>query len=88
MTIPTYLERARAKQKLARRITVPAKASPKDPTLRARWPADKELREQRRAICNACPHLKRGPVDRCGQCGCLIIGKISLTGATCPIHKW
>lgn len=56
---------------------------------------DDQRREERLAICRACPHhiasqipLSKQKIERCGKCGCPITNKTKFARATCPIHKW
>lgn len=47
-------------------------------------------RKRRMAICKNCEHLRiayfiRRAVERCGQCGCLILFRASLG---CPVGKF
>ena len=47
----------------------------------------KELVDQRLAICNECPWLKKASM-RCKQCGCFMTLKTTLLDAKCPLEKW
>jgi hypothetical protein len=38
----------------------------------------------RRAVCDACPHLIRGPADKCGLCNCFVAQKVKLASEICP----
>jgi hypothetical protein len=49
--------------------------------------SDKELIEQRLAICNTCPAF-RPKTQRCSKCGCFMQLKSTLLQAKCPIGKW
>lgn len=44
-----------------------------------------DIKNQRLAICQACPFL-RG--DRCGKCGCNLQYKAAWESEHCPIEKW
>lgn len=49
--------------------------------------ADASEIQRRMSICQACPHLVRHKLkmaDRCGKCGCPIIGKTRFQRAKCP----
>ena len=49
--------------------------------------ADESEIQRRTEICNACPHLIRARIpqaNRCGKCGCPIIGKTKFQRAKCP----
>lgn len=48
-------------------------------------------KEQRQAICKACPDLRRIVGTRLGQCtkcGCFMDAKVLLRKAECPLGKW
>jgi hypothetical protein len=49
--------------------------------------SDKELIEQRLAICNECPWFNKRSA-RCRQCGCYMKLKTTLERAKCPMGKW
>ena len=49
--------------------------------------ADESLAKERFDICLACPELI-GLTKQCKQCGCLMVGKVKLRDAVCPIGKW
>ena len=49
--------------------------------------SDKELIEQRLAICNVCPAFRKN-TQRCKYCGCFMQLKSTLQQASCPIGKW
>lgn len=49
--------------------------------------SDKELIDQRLAICNECPWLNKR-LMKCKKCGCFMHLKSTLKQATCPIGKW
>ena len=49
--------------------------------------SDKELIEERLAICNECPWLDKRTI-RCRQCGCFMRLKSTLKQASCPLEKW
>lgn len=49
--------------------------------------SDKELIEQRLAICNECPFLHKQLI-KCKKCGCFMKLKTTLHEAKCPIGKW
>ena len=44
-----------------------------------------QVRDQRRALCAACPY-KRGPF--CALCSCVLAVKIPFAGQSCPAGKW
>ena len=74
----SYVERAKAALASGARSAANAVQSAK--------PAPQDVRAQRLAICNACPHLTA--MRRCGKCGCPVDGKTFFHGARCPIGKW
>lgn len=47
-----------------------------------------DLSVRRQAICARCPLLRRGAVDTCGDCGCVIVAKTRLPQESCPQGKW
>jgi hypothetical protein len=47
-----------------------------------------EQKAARLAICHACEHIKRQPIERCGKCGCPLASKTRFQRAHCPIGKW
>jgi hypothetical protein len=49
--------------------------------------SDKELIEQRLAICNKCPWLDKR-LTKCKKCGCFMKLKSTLKQAKCPLEKW
>lgn len=49
--------------------------------------SDKELIEERLAICGQCPWLDKRLV-KCRKCGCFMKLKSTLKQASCPIGKW
>lgn len=49
--------------------------------------SDKELIEQRLAICNQCPAFNKN-LAKCKKCGCFMKLKTTLQEAKCPIGKW
>jgi hypothetical protein len=49
--------------------------------------SDKDLVEERLAICNACEWL-RPKTQRCRKCGCFMSLKTTLIQAKCPMGKW
>lgn len=50
-------------------------------------PEEKNTVENRRAICEECPHLRK-PLNQCAECGCFVGLKSKLRKAQCPIGKW
>ena len=49
--------------------------------------SDKDLVDQRLAICNECPLLDK-KLMRCRRCGCFMKLKSTLVQAKCPLDKW
>lgn len=49
--------------------------------------SNKDLIEQRLAICNECPFLNKNLV-KCKKCGCFMKLKTTLHEAKCPMGKW
>jgi hypothetical protein len=49
--------------------------------------SDKDLIEQRLAICNECPSFNKRLI-KCRECGCFMALKSTLRQATCPLGKW
>jgi hypothetical protein len=49
--------------------------------------ASKELKEERRDVCNKCELFKKD-VGICGECYCIVKLKTALAGEKCPIGKW
>jgi len=49
---------------------------------------DKTTREQRRAICAACPKIAGVMVMYCSVCKCAIRAKTATPGTSCPLNKW
>jgi hypothetical protein len=49
--------------------------------------SDRELIEQRLAVCNLCPAFRKN-TKRCSKCGCFMQLKTTLRRAKCPIGKW
>jgi hypothetical protein len=47
--------------------------------------SEKELVEERMAICQTCPFFTG---KRCRKCGCFMALKTTLRQASCPIGKW
>lgn len=50
-------------------------------------PVETEEQTQRKAICGACPELRRSD-DRCSLCGCHRNKKTAWRSQKCPIGKW
>ena len=48
---------------------------------------EESVADERMDICLACPELI-GLTKQCKQCGCLMVGKVKLRDAVCPIGKW
>ena len=49
--------------------------------------SDKQLIEERLAICNNCPWLQKN-LMKCRQCGCYMKLKSTLRQAKCPLGHW
>lgn len=49
--------------------------------------SNKEIIEDRLAICNECPLLNKRAM-KCTKCGCFMHLKTTLRNAKCPIGKW
>lgn len=47
--------------------------------------SEKDLVEERMAICQTCPFFTG---KRCKKCGCFMALKTTLRQASCPIGKW
>lgn len=47
-----------------------------------------EVRQKRLDTCENCEKLIYGSLQRCGECGCPIIGKVAVEQFKCPIGKW
>jgi|TARA_R100001594_G_scaffold1363_1_gene5889 hypothetical protein len=48
--------------------------------------ADKDIQDERMAICRGCKFLT--PKFRCTQCGCFMKVKTKIAGMSCPEGKW
>jgi hypothetical protein len=46
---------------------------------------DKQVKQERRNICNVCPSRKG---ILCSECGCIIRAKTCVAFEKCPIDKW
>lgn len=44
-----------------------------------------EVKQERLAICNSCPHYKE---NRCTKCGCFMNIKAGWSEQACPIGEW
>lgn len=49
--------------------------------------ADSDTQSSRMSICDQCPELIP-VIKQCKKCGCLMVGKVKLQAATCPLGKW
>lgn len=49
--------------------------------------SNKDLIEERLAICNECPMLDKRLI-KCRKCGCFMKLKTTLHEAKCPLDKW
>ena len=49
--------------------------------------ADEQVAKGRMDVCLECPELI-GLTKQCKKCGCIMIAKVRLEAATCPIGKW
>lgn len=49
--------------------------------------AEANVAQSRYAICLGCSELK-DVTKQCKQCGCVMVGKVKLLHATCPLNKW
>jgi hypothetical protein len=49
--------------------------------------SNRELIEQRLAICNQCPAFNKR-LQKCNKCGCFMKLKSTLIQAKCPMEKW
>jgi len=38
-------------------------------------------------ICKACPELQK-ETNQCKVCGCFMVKKVKVSGASCPLNKW
>lgn len=48
-----------------------------------------EIVEERREICNGCPHkTKMLKIEVCGKCHCPILSKTNSPLNSCPLKKW
>lgn len=48
---------------------------------------DADLADSRYKICLGCPRLVQA-TKQCRECGCFMVLKTKLKGATCPLGKW
>lgn len=46
-----------------------------------------ELQEQRLETCRGCDRFVK-LTSQCKECGCVMIGKVKLQDAKCPLDKW
>ncbi len=76
-----------AMRKAGEAVAAAAKRVVAHSTRAVKWADDAE-RARRVAICQACPHLRRSTIERCGKCGCPIRGKAAFLRATCPDKRW
>lgn len=63
------------------------KSSPFDFLKRSTEFVNVEKKEERYAICQACPHFME-LTKQCKKCGCFMHLKTKLAEAECPIGKW
>lgn len=49
--------------------------------------SDKDLKEERLAICKACTHFNK-QLRKCTKCGCFMDLKTTLERASCPVGMW
>lgn len=49
--------------------------------------SEKDLMDERLAICNKCPWLDKR-LTKCKQCGCFMQLKTTLRQAKCPLGHW
>ena len=49
--------------------------------------SNKQLREERLAVCNECEFNKKD-IGLCGKCMCVIKLKVAVKTDECPIGKW
>ena len=49
--------------------------------------SDRELIEQRLAVCNECPYFFK-QLAKCRKCGCFMRLKTTLSNAKCPEGHW
>lgn len=47
---------------------------------------DDKIIEDRKTICQACPHFS--VIKVCGKCGCMMPVKWNFEYAKCPLDKW
>ena len=47
--------------------------------------SEKELKDERMAICQTCKFFNK---VRCTKCGCFMALKTTLKAASCPVGKW
>lgn len=51
--------------------------------------ATQQQQLDRRNICKQCPELTDVMgADVCGKCKCVLVGKVILIDAKCPLNKW
>lgn len=49
--------------------------------------ADKDVANERYAICQECPLFNK-TTKTCTECGCFMAAKTKLLHAVCPVDKW
>ena len=49
--------------------------------------SDKDLYDERMAICKLCEHFN-SKAQKCKKCGCFMRLKTTLLAAKCPVGKW
>ena len=59
---------------------------PWDLLKRENW-TDSEIADARMDVCRSCPELIQATTT-CKKCGCFMVAKTKLEGASCPIGKW
>lgn len=53
-----------------------------------RKPDIEVISKARLAVCEECPFIQKGVMDRCGVCGCVLQAKTRAIKDECPKKKW
>ena len=67
---------------LAKNLFETAKQLARDPL-----PAGEDVYERRRKICDECKYYDELQ-NRCRKCGCMLMAKLRIKHARCPVGKW
>lgn len=49
--------------------------------------SDEQEAQKRLNICKGCDRFLK-LTSQCKECGCVMVGKVKLKAATCPLGKW